>query len=107
VKWSAFIPQIAVPPWVGVTLSIIAGFLDACTYLALFGLFVAQVTGSFVMIGTRSVSGTSGAMALLAIPVFFAGGALATVVAVVAQALRQSILAATLLLAAALLVAFM
>lgn len=102
----AFIPQLAVPPWVSVTLCIVAGFLDACTYLALFGLFVAQVTGSFVMIGTWPITGVSGTMALLAVPVFFGGGVAATITAIAAQALRQSILTTMLLLEAALLVVF-
>ena len=34
----------AIPPLLGFT----AGFVDACTALALFGLFVAQVTGSYL-----------------------------------------------------------
>jgi hypothetical protein len=34
----------AVPP----LLSFAAGFVDSCTALALFGLFVAQVTGSYL-----------------------------------------------------------
>jgi hypothetical protein len=35
----------AIPPLLGFT----AGFVDACTALALFGLFVAQVTGSYLI----------------------------------------------------------
>jgi uncharacterized membrane protein YoaK (UPF0700 family) len=36
-------------------LSFVAGYVDSCTFLALFGLFVAQVTGSFVIAGTQLV----------------------------------------------------
>ena len=32
-------------------LSIVAGYVDSCTFLGLFGLFVAQVTGSYVAAG--------------------------------------------------------
>jgi uncharacterized membrane protein YoaK (UPF0700 family) len=34
-------------------LAAVAGFVDACTYLGLFGFFVAQVTGSYVLAGAR------------------------------------------------------
>ena len=42
------------PGWVPAVLSFVAGYVDSYTFLALFGLFVAQVTGSFV-IGTAEV----------------------------------------------------
>jgi uncharacterized membrane protein YoaK (UPF0700 family) len=35
----------AVPP----LLSLVAGYVDSITFLALFGFFAAQVTGSFVV----------------------------------------------------------
>ena len=38
-----------------VPLSFLAGYVDACTFLPLFSLFVAQVTGSFVIVGTEAV----------------------------------------------------
>ena len=34
-------------------LSFVAGYVDSYTYLALFGLFAAQVTGSFVIAGAE------------------------------------------------------
>jgi len=42
---------IAVPRPITVVLSVVAGYVDSCTYLGLFGVFVAQVTGSFVLAG--------------------------------------------------------
>jgi uncharacterized membrane protein YoaK (UPF0700 family) len=65
----------AIPLPVPVVLSIVAGYIDSCTYLGLFGVFVAQVTGSFVLAGTQFVNSEPGAFAkLLAIPSFFLAG---------------------------------
>jgi uncharacterized membrane protein YoaK (UPF0700 family) len=62
---------IAVSRPVPVVLSVVAGYVDSCTYLGLFGVFVAQVTGSFVVAGTVFVKSEPGALAkLLAIPFF-------------------------------------
>lgn len=63
-------------PWpVPVVLSIVAGYVDSCTYLGLFGVFVAQLTGSFVLAGTQFIKSEPGALAkLLAIPFFFFAG---------------------------------
>ena len=38
-------------------LSFVAGYVDSCTFLGLFGLFVAQVTGSFVAAGAQMARG--------------------------------------------------
>ena len=38
-------------------LGFVAGFVDICAYLGLYGIFVAQLTGSFVLAGTRTVAG--------------------------------------------------
>jgi len=63
-------------------LSFTAGFVDACTFLALFGLFVAQVTGSFVVVGAEFVTHDEGVLIkVLAIPVFFGAGLLTTICA--------------------------
>ncbi|HVY58316.1 MAG TPA: YoaK family protein [Xanthobacteraceae bacterium] len=63
-----------VPP----LLSFIAGFVDSCGFLGLFGLFTAQVTGSFVVAGAELVTSEAGsALKLLAIPVYFVAAALA------------------------------
>src|SRR5258708_1220592 len=49
-----------VPRTVPALLSFAAGFVDACTFLALFGLYVAQVTGSFVVAGAEIVTHDEG-----------------------------------------------
>jgi uncharacterized membrane protein YoaK (UPF0700 family) len=43
-----------------VLLSLVAGYLDSYTYLSLFGLFAAQVTGSFVIAGAQFVTSDFG-----------------------------------------------
>jgi uncharacterized membrane protein YoaK (UPF0700 family) len=49
-------PVQEVPPrWVPAMLSFVAGYIDSYTFLALYGLFVAQVTGSFVTAGAQFV----------------------------------------------------
>ena len=71
---------IAVPRPITVVLSVVAGYVDSCTYLGLFGVFVAQVTGSFVLAGALFVKTEPGALAkLLAIPFFFLAGMAVTV----------------------------
>jgi uncharacterized membrane protein YoaK (UPF0700 family) len=91
------------PARVPVLLSVLAGYVDSCTFLALFGLFVAQVTGSFVLAGTLLVTHQKGVLIkLLAIPAFFAAG-VATTVIVRRVARAQSALPVTLGLEAALL----
>ncbi len=67
--------SIAVPRPIPVVLSVVAGYVDSCTYLGLFGVFVAQLTGSFVIAGTQFFRSEPGAFAkLLAIPFFFIAG---------------------------------
>jgi uncharacterized membrane protein YoaK (UPF0700 family) len=58
-----------------VLLSVVAGYIDTCTFFGLFGVFVAQLTGSLVFAGTELVESQPGALAkLLAIPAFFFSG---------------------------------
>jgi len=53
------------------TLSFVAGFVDTCVFVALFGLFTAHVTGNFVLIGAELVHHTGDVTGkLLALPVF-------------------------------------
>jgi uncharacterized membrane protein YoaK (UPF0700 family) len=69
------IKAIPVPGVVAALLAFVAGVVDACTVFALFGLFVAQVTGSFVLIGVQIVNADIvNVIRTLAIPVFFLGG---------------------------------
>jgi uncharacterized membrane protein YoaK (UPF0700 family) len=71
---------LVVPLSTPITLSVVAGYVDTCTYLGLFGVFVAQLTGSLVLTGTAFFGSESGAFAkLLAIPAFFFAGAAVTV----------------------------
>lgn len=57
-------------------LSFVAGYVDSFTYLALFGLFAAQVTGSFVIAGAEFVHHDAGVIGkLLAIVAFIAAAA--------------------------------
>lgn len=53
-------------------LSFVAGFIDVITFVVLFGLYVAQVTGSFVVVGAQMMEnkGASILIIMLAIPVF-------------------------------------
>jgi uncharacterized membrane protein YoaK (UPF0700 family) len=53
-------PEAPVPRVVPALLSFVAGYVDLYTYLALFGLFVAQVTGSFVTAGAELVAHDAG-----------------------------------------------
>ena len=90
------------PRIVPALLSFIAGYVDSCTFLALFGLYVAQLTGSFVLVGTETVVHDSGAaIKLFAIPVFGLAGAVTTVL--VRRSRARAALPATLALEAALL----
>ena len=67
-------------------LSFSAGFIDSFTVLALFGLFVAQVTGSFVLAAAAIVTNEQGALTkLLAIPVFLLAAVATTILAVLLE----------------------
>jgi uncharacterized membrane protein YoaK (UPF0700 family) len=72
-------------------LSFVAGYVDACTFLALFGLFVAQVTGSFVIAGTEPVVHQAGfLLKALAIPVFMIAAVAATILVTVTRNVGQA-----------------
>jgi len=72
----------ALPP----LLSFAAGFIDSFTVLALFGMFVAQVTGSFVLAAAAFVTMEQGAVTkVLAIPVFLLAAVVTTSLAVMVE----------------------
>jgi uncharacterized membrane protein YoaK (UPF0700 family) len=61
----------------GALQALIAGFVDTCSFVALFGLFTAHVTGNLVLIGASIVEYRSGLIGkLLALPVFILAVAL-------------------------------
>src|SRR5476651_692176 len=56
-----------------IALAFVAGFVDTCGFVALFGLFSAHVTGNFVLLGASLIRPHAGVVAkLLALPVFMA-----------------------------------
>jgi uncharacterized membrane protein YoaK (UPF0700 family) len=60
-------------------LGYVAGYVDGCTFVALFGLFVAQVTGSFVVAGAvLGVGHHPKLVDLFAIPAFILGAVVAS-----------------------------
>ena len=69
------VQSVKMPKLVAGLLAFAAGVVDACTYLALFGLFVAQVTGSFVIVGVQLIQlDPSSLIRVIAIPIFFIAG---------------------------------
>jgi len=106
-KWSASVIEIDPPRSMPALLAIVAGFVDACTFVGLYGLFVAQLTGSYVLAGTTLISPSwPQATVFLAAPMFFAAGMAATFVATLARANGLPALACTLALETALIAAF-
>lgn len=90
----------AVPGVVLALLSVLAGYVDSCTFLALFGLFVAHVTGSFVLAGTQLVAAEPGRwVKLLAMPVFLLACVVTTMMVGSDSRRRRPALAKTALLA--------
>jgi uncharacterized membrane protein YoaK (UPF0700 family) len=97
-----------VPAMVPPLLSFAAGFVDSYTALALFGLFVAQVTGSFVLAAVAFVTHEQGAVTkVLAIPVFLLAAVATTVLAVTVERRGRPALAWCLGLESAALTAFL
>jgi hypothetical protein len=73
---------ITAPRPVAVLLALVAGIVDSTTFIALFGLFVAQVTGSFVTLGVHIVTlDKTSLVSLVAIPFFFIGGVITAMIA--------------------------
>lgn len=93
----------AVPP----LLSLVAGYVDSITFLALFGFFAAQVTGSFVVAAAELVVDDRGVAAkMLAIPAFMLGAGIAAAIIIVRRGSKRSSLPLVFALEALLLAAF-
>jgi uncharacterized membrane protein YoaK (UPF0700 family) len=74
---AAPVREVQLPRWVPALLSFVAGYIDSYTFLALFGLFVAQVTGSFVTAGAEFVTHDIGiAGKVIAVVAFLVAAAL-------------------------------
>jgi uncharacterized membrane protein YoaK (UPF0700 family) len=96
-----------VPLAIPVLLSFVAGYLDSYTYLSLFGLFAAQVTGSFVIAGAEFVTSDFGiAGKLLAIAAFLVAAAATAALILSAGEARRAALPWMLALEALLLAIF-
>ena len=94
------------PYFVPPLLSFVAGFVDVVTFVALFGLYVAQVTGSFVTVGAQLVGyGASALIIVLAIPVFLLAAMLTALFCHWLVLHERSVLGWSLALEAALLIA--
>lgn len=95
------------PLAMAVLLSFVAGYLDSYTYLSLFGLFAAQVTGSFVIAGAEFVTSDFGiAGKLLAIAAFLVAAAATAALILSAGEARRATLPWMLALEALLLAIF-
>ena len=89
-------------------LSFVAGYVDSCTFLGLFGLFVAQVTGSFVAAGAQMARGEHAfILVTFAIPIFLLAGAATTLLVAFADERRVPALPWCLALESALLTGFL
>ncbi|MBV9986009.1 YoaK family protein [Bradyrhizobium sp.] len=62
------------PLWMAAALSAVAGMADSAGFILLDGLFIAHVTGNFVLIGAAVARGTAGIVSkILTLPAFFLG----------------------------------
>src|SRR5690349_1428581 len=62
------------PLWMAAALSAVAGMADSAGFILLDGLFIAHVTGNFILIGAAVARGTTGIVSkILTLPAFFLG----------------------------------
>jgi len=97
-----------IPYFVPPLLSGVAGYIDVVTFVSLFGLYVAQVTGSFVVVGAQIVEhdGASTLIKVLAIPIFLVSAMATVLLCHWLAEMRRSPLGWSLALEGALIVAF-
>ncbi len=71
-----------ITPCSGVVLAFVAGYVDAATFLQVSELFSAQITGNFVVFAIALAHGVKSVdwLKLIALPVFFVGVPLATLI---------------------------
>jgi uncharacterized membrane protein YoaK (UPF0700 family) len=99
--------HLSIPLPMPVLLSFVAGYLDSYTYLSLFGLFAAQVTGSFVIAGAEFVTSDFGiAGKLIAIAAFLVAAVATTALILLARETGRAALPSMLALEALLLAIF-
>jgi uncharacterized membrane protein YoaK (UPF0700 family) len=92
-EWIARRGDPPTPLLMPVLLSFVAGYLDSYTYLSLFGLFAAQVTGSFVTASAEFVTSDFGiAGKLVAIAAFLTAAAATTMLIITAREARRAVL---------------
>jgi uncharacterized membrane protein YoaK (UPF0700 family) len=96
-----------VPRAVPTLLSFVAGYVDSITFLALFGFFAAQVTGSFIVAGSEIAHDERGLAAkLMAVPAFMSGVGTAALLVITMRGGKYPVLTVVFLLELILLAAF-
>lgn len=96
------------PAGTAVLLAYISGFVDTLSFIALFGLFAAHVTGNFVLIATSLMDMHHGLwMKLLAVPVFIAAAVVTRMFIIRRERHRRNAARHVLIVQALLLTAFM
>jgi uncharacterized membrane protein YoaK (UPF0700 family) len=94
--------------WLPPVLSFVAGYVDTTSFVALFGLFTAHITGNFVVIGAALVHSGSGIIAkLLVLSVFVLTVAAVRLLTIGLRARKREVVRTLLSLEAAFLLSFM